>query len=139
MAKDDVGTGRMPRATGKGLSAAQRNLAALVATGVSPTAAAAMLGMSERTARAWANLPAFAAEVDVIQADTVARAKRKLRSYCDQACETLGSVMGDATAAPSARVQAASKVLDAVLRLDEAERLTALEAAVRELQEVTRR
>jgi len=43
--------------------------------------------------------------------------------------------MGDATAAPSARVQAASKVLDAVLRLDEAERITALEAAVRELQE----
>lgn len=119
----------------------ERHLEAVeaLARGLTTDEAAALVGVNGRTIRKWRQEAAFIALLDRAQGELVAGMARRLRGLGAKAADTLGDVMADATAAPSARVSAAGRVLDAVFRLDEIAKLEQIEARIARLEETLAR
>ncbi len=125
-----------------GLSQQQTIAAQIVAAGGNTSEAAERAGVVDRTVRKWLQREDFTAEIDRLQGEAAASTKRRLRALGRRACETLRSVMADDSAAPSARVAAAGRVLDCLFRIEELDRLTAIEtrlAAIEAQQGITQK
>ena len=109
----------------------QKALAALLAEPTIP-AAAAKLGMGESTLHKWLKDPAFGDAYREARREAVGQAIARLQHVSSAAVSVLMQVAADKSAPASARVSAASKILDMALRAVELEdlenRLSALEA-----------
>src|SRR5262245_41209465 len=107
---------------------------ALVALLNEPTIAAAAVtaGVSESTLYRWLREPAFAAEYQRARREAVRQAVAQVQRVSWAAVSVLMQLMVDKTAAPSVRLNAASKILDLAIRAVELEdmeaRIAALEA-----------
>lgn len=110
----------------------QRAVAALLNE---PTirAAAAALGVHERTLHTWLNEPAFEAEYRRVRREAVRHAVAQLQRHAAGAAAALGAIATDPREPTPARVSAAKAVLELALRAIELEdldaRVAALEAA----------
>ncbi len=106
----------------------------LAASGASPRAIAASLGLSDRQVRHYLNDPTTASELRRMQDDRLKSLTRRALDGADVALGVLRTVAEDAEQPGMSRVHAARALLDAAIRLVEAtgvaERLEAMEAWV---------
>ena len=119
---------------GHGAKLPRRQEQAIAALMSCPTvgAAAASVGVAERTLRSWLKLPGFQkAYIDARQA-ALQQAMASIHRASSSAVGTLEAVMEDANAPASARVSAAKTVLEMGLRSLDYE---SLEARIRTLEE----
>jgi hypothetical protein len=106
---------------------------------VEPTirAAAAKAGLPERSAFRLFQDPDFATAYRLARREAVSHAVARLQQVSGTAVDTLAAVMDDSEAPPSARVTAATKVLEMALKAveleDLAERVEQLEQAAADL------
>ena len=91
--------------------------------GYSLRQAAAEVGVCEKTIRRWLKRPDVAQALQEIQEEVWGATVRKLRALGEKAITTLGEVMGDQTAPPTARVGAARATLELITKLSEVEEL----------------
>jgi hypothetical protein len=107
-----------------------------LAGGASAAEAAASSGYSLRTVKRRMAMPAFRARVDAGRSLLFERAAARLAGAMEAAVAVLTEVAADPDAAPTARVSAASRVLDAAMRARELveieQRLARLEARAAE-------
>ncbi|MFZ2349338.1 MAG: hypothetical protein WAW99_03835 [Candidatus Bipolaricaulis anaerobius] len=103
--------------------------------GGSTKEAAEQAGCTTRAVRKWLHVPEFSDALAELQKELVAGTLRQLRVEGPRAVKTLARIMGDEDGPSTPRVSAAKAILDGLFKGDELERITALEAAVRELQE----
>jgi len=117
--------------TGK-LTPVQRRFlnALLVSRSVREAAGQAAIG--ERTAHRWLREPAFQAELQRLQDETLQQAVRVAVQMLTDALQTLAGVMNDQSVTPAVRVSAAKAILESGIRFTEvvtlAERIAELEA-----------
>jgi len=116
------------------LTPTQKQFAALVASGLTPSQAAAQVGIAPRTGRKWASKPAVAEEIEKISNEVTRSVKLRLRALAQQAAAALEQVLIDAKAPAGAKVSAAKAVLDLLLRLDELEKLDEIEKRLSKLE-----
>ena len=106
--------------------------AALVASGKSYVAAAAQLGLGERTIRGWAKEPEFAHRVKGLRGELVSAACGQLASAMSDAVAVLQLLLESAD--EGVRYRAARTIAELVVKLGDAasnaERLDALEAVI---------
>jgi len=86
--------------------------AVLAAGGCSGRSIASQLGVSEGTVCRWRATPKFRARVNQLQAEFQSTAIAELRKLATSAVQTLNDIMRDPEAPATARVAAASQVLD---------------------------
>jgi hypothetical protein len=95
--------------------------------------AARATGISARTATVWLKSPEFKEIYVESRRATLEASAGLLRACASGSIQALSEIVNDREAASTARVQAAGRILDAMLRLTEAaeldKRLEALEAA----------
>jgi len=103
--------------------------------GGSTKEAAEQAGCTTRAVRKWLHVPEFSDALAELQKELVAGTLRQLRVEGPRAVKTLARIMGEEDGPTTPRVSAAKAILDGLFKGDELERITALEAAVRELQE----
>ena len=100
------------------------------------TAAAAAVGLGERTIFTWLQDPLFVAAYRAARREAVSQAIAQLQGASQRAVRVLCQVMDDPKANQRTRILAANSVLNTALRAieieDLAERLAALEAALHE-------
>ena len=105
---------------------------ALAALLTEPTlsAAAAKVGIGERTLHSWLAEPAFKAAYLDVRREAVGQAIARLQQLSSGAVAVLAQVAADKQAPASARVAAASKILDTAIKAVELEDLEARIAAL---------
>jgi len=97
--------------------------------------AAEQCGISKRTLLRWLRHQSFRARFDEVKRGALSQATAKLRGESGKAVDVLAAIAEDRTAAPGARVIAASRLLELALRAHETEDLQArLEALEREME-----
>ena len=119
----------------KKLSRAQLLAIPHLAAGNSIRATADTIGVSERSIRRWLRQPEFAAALREAEKEVWNATVRKLRALGEKAVNTLGRVLEDPGATPSARIQAARAILDGIAKAEALSRLQDLEDRVRALEE----
>jgi hypothetical protein len=112
-------------------SGSRRELGAvLVASGKTYKDAAAQIGVSERTVRAWAKSPEFAVRVKEIRADLIGTAAGRLAGVMGAAVEVLETLLTSTD--ESIKFRAAKAIVECAVRIQDAaenaERLNALES-----------
>jgi len=105
------------------LPSKRRKAVELLALGYSLRQAAAEVGVCEKTIRRWLKRPDVAQALQEIQEEVWGATVRKLRALGEKAVTTLGEVMGDQTAPPTARVRAARATLELIVKVGEIEEL----------------
>ena len=96
------------------LTEAQHRAVELIAAGELTSNVAQQVGATVDEIAAWRQMPAFIAAVNEVLTDARESTRQRLRAMAAQALDTVADVMGNATAAPQLRLQAALKVLDLV-------------------------
>ena len=119
----------------KKLSRTQLSAIPHLAAGNSIRATADTIGVSERSIRRWLRQPEFAAALREAEKEVWNATVRKLRALGEKAVNTLGRVLEDPGATPSARIQAARAILDGIAKAEALSRLQDLEDRVRALEE----
>jgi hypothetical protein len=100
-------------------NAKQERLALLLASGWSIKAAATEAGTGERTAHTWLSNSAFRAYVSELRGRIVFEATGQLTGLMTSAVRKLESVMNDPAAPAYVQLQAASKIMDSLIRMRE--------------------
>ncbi len=99
-------------------------------------AAAAEVGIAEKTLHKWMKEPEFAIQLAEAQRAVTKRVMRSVISRAESAVDVLDEIMTDVLTAPPARVSAARTILEFTMRAVELEdvlaRIEALESAVGE-------
>ena len=106
-----------------GLLPRHRKAVELLAAGYSTRDVAAAVGASDRTIRRWLKRPDVVQALQEIQGEVWGSTVRKLRALGETAVATLGEVMRDQTAPPTARVGAARATLELITKISEIEDL----------------
>lgn len=100
----------------KKLKSQHEALAALLARGISTSAAAQELEIGQATAYRWSRRADVMARVRELQAETTGAAVASLKGKIRNAVEILSSLADDKEIPPSVRCSAASRILDSGLK-----------------------
>lgn len=114
-----------------GLSPLQRRAVAALVTSKTQRAAAASLGIAERTLARWLIDANFQLALVQAEEELIAAATRRLLGLQDAAIDALEAIFGDKEASHGVKLRAAALAIDALLRLRE---LASVEKRLTELE-----
>lgn len=114
-----------------GLSPLQRRAVAALVTSKTQRAAAASLGIAERTLARWLIDANFQLALSQAEGELIAGATRRLLGLQDAAIDALEAIFNDKEASHSVKVRAIALAIDALLRLRE---LASVEKRLTELE-----
>jgi uncharacterized protein YaaQ len=114
-----------------GLSPLQRRAVAALVTSKTQRAAAASLGIAERTLARWLIDANFQLALSQAEGELIAGATRRLLGLQDAAIDALEAIFNDTEASHSVKVRAIALAIDALLRLRE---LASVEKRLAELE-----
>ncbi len=99
-----------------GLDGKMLKAIAVLAGGGTQEGAARAAGVSDRTVRRWIHEPGFTTALDETLDDATREIGRRLVAVAAKAVKTLDGVMDDPNVSASARISAATRVLDAAAK-----------------------
>src|SRR6266700_2902106 len=117
------------------LTPKQEQLIAILLSGVNIVAAAANIGIAEKTAHRWLKLPAFKHAYRTAQHDLFRDSLQALQSKIDKAIDTLDRHMDADETPASSQIRAAQIVLDQALAIDKMSELETIEEKLAMLEQ----